>query len=86
MRTIAEKRHFDWTKAKRKRDIVRHVYGWPDWYDNLHEYSKNKIHCSCPMCSVKTNNKGRQAWCGSGKRNWTIADKKRIDSLEYEEE
>lgn len=32
------------------------------WYDNLHQYSKNKIHCSCGMCSRyhKTNNKGRR--------------------------
>ena len=29
-------------------------------YDNLHQYSKNKIHCSCPMCSAKTRNKGHR--------------------------
>ena len=29
-------------------------------YDNLHQYSKNKIHCSCPMCSTKTRNKGHR--------------------------
>lgn len=31
------------------------------WYDNLHQYSKNKIHCSCSECSCyhKTNNKGK---------------------------
>ena len=29
-------------------------------YNNLHQYSKNKIHCSCPMCSPKTRNKGRR--------------------------
>ena len=28
-------------------------------YDNLHQYSKNKIHCSCPSCSPRTRNKGR---------------------------
>ena len=82
MRNAAEKRHNDWKKAIRKRKIIN-AYG-QDYYDNLHQYSKNKIHCSCPICSAKTNNKGRQ-W-GTGKRNWTIADKKRIDSLEYKEE
>ena len=29
------------------------------FYDNLHQYSKNKIHCSCPWCSPRTRNKGR---------------------------
>lgn len=24
------------------------------WYNNLHQYSKNKIHCSCPMCNAKS--------------------------------
>ena len=28
-------------------------------YKNLHQYSKNKIHCSCPWCSPRTRNKGR---------------------------
>ena len=30
------------------------------FYDNLHQYSKNKINCSCPDCSPKTRNKGRR--------------------------
>ena len=51
-------------KALRKQRITREVYSWsnPEWeyYDNLHQYSKNKIHCSCPDCSEKTRNKGRR--------------------------
>ena len=43
--------------ALRKRRLARALY-WRDWngldnvdyYDNLHQYSKNKIHCSCPNC------------------------------------
>ena len=51
MRNTAEKRHNDWKKAIRKRKIVEEVYQWPEgWYDNLHQYSKNKVFCSCPMC------------------------------------
>ena len=52
MRTTAEKRHNDWKKAIRKRriDRERSPNNLHDWYDNLHQYSKNKIHCSCPMC------------------------------------
>lgn len=53
MKSKAERRYKDLTKALRKRDICRKVYDW-EWYDNLHQYSKNKIHCSCPLCAVKT--------------------------------
>lgn len=56
MRDLALKRHNDWKKAIRKRNICLHEYGW-EYYDNLHQYSKNKIHCSCPICSSKTNTK-----------------------------
>ncbi len=54
MRTKAERRYNDFKKAIRKREICRKVYNW-EWYGNLHQYSKNKIHCSCPMCREKTN-------------------------------
>lgn len=55
-------------KALRKRRIAREVYHtWAnslgdewEYYNNLHQYSKNKIHCSCPNCSPKTRNKGRR--------------------------
>lgn len=82
MRNEAEKRHNDWRKAIRKRNIVRDIYGWNEgWYDNLHQYSKNKIHCSCPMCSAKTNNRGRKVW-DTGKRNWSMTDERRIEEME----
>ena len=49
-------------KALRKRRITQEVY-WDGkdhpYYDNLHQFSKNKIHCSCPMCSVKSKNRGK---------------------------
>ena len=52
-------------KALRKRRLADRLYrNWNDpdepfnYYDNLHQYSKNKIHCSCPYCSSKTRNKG----------------------------
>ena len=53
----AERRKQDIRKAKRKKRIAENAGGIR--YDNLHEYSKNKIHCSCPMCSgmSKTNSK-----------------------------
>ena len=50
-------------KALRKKRLAEEVYyngkEWP-YYNNLHQYSKNKIHCSCPICSPKTRNKGRR--------------------------
>ena len=77
MRTAAEKRHNDWRKAIRKRKIIN-AYGW-DYYDNLHQYSKNKIHCSCPMCRAKTGK--RKNW-GTNRKNWSIADTKRIEEMQ----
>ena len=49
-------------KALRKQRLARELSHWdaPEYYDNLHQYSKNKIHCSCPMCQRKTRNKGRR--------------------------
>ena len=47
------------TKAVRKKKIDkdRHAWsrivGWVPYYDNLHQYSKNKVHCSCRMCRGK---------------------------------
>ena len=77
MRNRAEKRHNDWIKAIRKRRIII-AYGW-DYYDNLHQYSKNKIHCSCPMCRAKTAK--RKGW-DTNRKNWCIADEKRIEEMQ----
>lgn len=72
----AWRRYKNYTKALRKRKIDlesswhlspydNYLTFWVNgyrcgWYDNLHQYSKNKIHCSCPMCSAKTRNKGKR--------------------------
>ena len=60
----AYNRDVSWRKALRKRRIDRlRQSSWGmhvDYYDNLHQYSKNKVHCSCPSCSTKTRNKGRR--------------------------
>ena len=59
-------------KALRKRRLADRIYiGWhedDDWqyYDNLHQYSKNKIHCSCPACQTKTRNKGHRRYRKGG--------------------
>lgn len=49
-----DRRKIDYKKAKRKAkiDLARSCDGLPR-YDNLHQYSKNKIHCSCRHCHGK---------------------------------
>jgi hypothetical protein len=56
-RTRAENRFNSRRKALRRRRITQEVYGMKEdnpYYDNLHQYSKNKVHCSCPWCSRKS--------------------------------
>ena len=65
------------------------LHGGQYWlyYDNLHQYSKNKIHCACPMCSRsrKTKNKGRhKGWAPS--YNPTMRDKRRDLHMSDEEQ
>ena len=72
MKTSAERRKNDYNKALRNKDIAEHVHGSP-WYDNVHQYSKNKIHCSCPLCAAKTDT--------NSKNGLKVSDKKKIDSM-----
>jgi len=66
------RRKTDWAKAIRKQKIVHDQHDY--WhYPSLGYYRKGKIHCSCPMCSAKTNdciNKSNGAVDGSD-RNGT---------------
>lgn len=84
-------RDVGYRKAKRKQRITEEVY--PDgldglshpYYDNLHQFSKNKIHCSCPICSAKTRNKGKRRH-GAGRQapsiNYKISDLRKIQSMD----
>ena len=66
-------RDFSIRKAKRKKRICDY-YHWNrehPYYDNLHQYSKNKIHCSCSDCNPKTARDG-----------YTNTDKKKLLNLE----
>lgn len=80
LRTAAERRHNDFKKAIRKRRIDRETrpHATKDWYDNLHQYSKNKIFCSCPLCRAKTN---RNAKMGS-----PIPDLRKSESMDEQEQ
>ena len=83
-------------KALRKRRLAREIYrywkrygaeddNW-EYYDNLHQYSKNKIHCSCPLCSSKTRNKGRRKRKNyNPSLNYKHSDAIKIESMEFSE-
>ena len=80
-------------KAERKARIVHEQNDY--WaYKYFGQYRKGKIHCSCPMCSAKTNaslnkSKGRIDPSRScriaatndryGKKAWKASDRKKID-------
>ena len=68
-----EKRKIDFTHAlrkKKKAETISLNKNYP-YYDNLHQYSKNKIHCSCSDCNPKTARDG-----------YTNTDKKKLLNLE----
>ena len=71
-------------KALRKRRITKEVYHEEGYYDNLHQFSKNKIHCSCPMCSAKTRNKRKRngnGWGFAPSINYKISDQRKVDRM-----
>lgn len=45
----AARRKKNCAKAIRKKKIAASVGGYR--YKSTHQYSKNKIHCSCPLCA-----------------------------------
>lgn len=75
-------------KALRKKRISDNF--WPHaaeypYYDNLHQYSKNKIHCSCPMCSQKSKNKGRRARKNyNPTHNFKASDVRKFEKMDNE--
>lgn len=79
MRNRGWRRKKDFSKAKRKMEINKTYCSNNNinilFYDNLHQYSKNKIHCSCPLCSAKTRNIGN-----------SISDERKKDSLDSQME
>lgn len=79
-------------KALRKRRIAEEIYPGEKehpYYDNLHQYSKNKIHCSCPLCQAKTRNKGKRRYKIGGNYarnlNYKISDLKKLVSMDEKE-
>lgn len=100
MRNRGWRRKKNFSKAKRKRIIDLYATHWSEvpfdvlnfnvsggMYKNLNQYSKNKIHCSCPWCSPRTRNKGRHR----NKKNYSpsinykISDLRKKDRMENDE-
>ena len=69
MRTRAERRDFRKKAIKRKKRICN-AFGF-DWYPHDGQYSKGKIHCSCPMCAFR----------GWDKNEKTQSDKRKIEKM-----
>lgn len=68
-RSRAYNRRMSYLKARRKQRLDNELSLYP-CYKNLHQYSKNKIHCSCPLCAAKTRTNG-----------WNIKDLRRIEAM-----
>lgn len=89
IRSRAVRRKNDIKKAIRKRNIdINCCYGAKHpMYDNLHQYSDNKVHCSCPMCSEKTRNKGRRIAKNYNRAiNYKVSDLRNQLSMDTQEE
>lgn len=85
----ARNRSISYRKALRKKRLSDQIYRGAPYYDNLHQYSKNKIHCSCPMCSAKTRNKGHRrnhSWNYDHALNYKISDLRKLERLNYVDE
>ena len=83
----AEHRRRDWQHAKNKKNKSYYYCKDHPWYDNLHQYSKNKVHCSCGMCARyrKTNNHGRKRKIHGNyakSKNWSVNDRRRLEEME----
>lgn len=77
-------------KAIRKKRISEQWYWGKShpYYDNLHQFSKNKIHCSCPNCSQKTRNKGRRRYAKGNyypALNYRASDLRKQIAMDYDE-
>ena len=73
-----ERRKIDVLHAVRKKKIDRQYPLGDEFpmYNNLHQYSKNKIHCSCPDCRGKASHLG-----DNSVGQYKISDQKKINEI-----
>lgn len=75
------RRKKNFSKGRRKKRIAMEVCrNW--WYEHDGQYIKGKIHCSCPCCSPRTNNRGRYGVA----MNWKHTDAQKILSMDSQKE
>jgi hypothetical protein len=46
-------------------------------YKNIHQYSKNKVHCSCWMCQLRSG-------VNNSARNYRASDRRKLDRMQSE--
>ena len=88
MRDYNYRKHARKTHINRRKLIATKLYG-NGWYDIDGKYDKGKIYCSCPMCSIKTNNKGKNRLKHGNylpSKNWKHSDLIKIESMCAKEE
>lgn len=88
-----QKRNFSFRQKKRmkyikhRKNISYFLYG--KYYKEIDgKYDKGKVHCSCPMCSRKTNNKGKNRLKSGNyfpSKDWKHSDRQKIDSMDFKE-
>lgn len=83
----AKKLDNDNYEINRKKKISENILGY-EVFHHLHQYSKNKIHCSCPLCRAKTQRK--MDYMGGSKhrqggKNLSIKDRKSFDDMNIKE-
>lgn len=89
-RSRAYNRDVSVRKAIRKQRISQEIFSPSDkpYYDNLHQYSKNKIHCSCPLCATKTRNKGHRRYRKGNyfdSLNYKCSDMREVERMDNDE-
>lgn len=72
---------------RRKKRLANSIYsnGWRYEYDGM--YDKGKIHCSYPICSRKTNNKGKNRLKHGNyysSKDWKHSDLQKIQKMNDE--
>lgn len=85
MRNKPYRREMRRKHIKRKKRIADSIYSGGPYYSFDGQYDKNKVHCSCPMCSQKTNNKGKNRLKHGNyypSKNWKHSDKLKIDKMD----
>lgn len=79
-RPMAEKRQLDRTKKERKIKFMKNAWHLSDELLENPRFTgrlvKGKVHCSCPMCAIKTNSSNK-----SIHSEWKHSDLQKIEKL-----